>query len=155
MNAIELINSIQDFINAEYFVTINNEMIFANNGLTEYNNLIRDQVQDLTGVYIWENADNNEVLYIGMAGKINQQGELVNHSVRKRLIASRGRDEITRRDIQTNQYIRNLMIAENCNQLNIHVIHLVDNQIPGFIEAVLINNFYQQNGILPKYNSAF
>lgn len=155
MNATELINSIQNFINDKYFVTINNEMIFANNGLTEYNNLIRDHVQELTGVYIWENADNNEVLYIGMAGKINQQGELANHSVKKRLLASRGKDEITGKDIQTNQYIRNLMTAENCNQLNIYVIHLIANQIPGFIEAILINNFYQHNGILPKYNSAF
>ena len=155
MNVIDLKELIRNVISAEYSVIIRNEIISANNGLKEYNNLIRNQVQDLAGIYIWENADNGEVLYIGMAGKVNQQGVLVNHSVRKRLQASRGKDPVTGRDILTNQYIRDLMLQENCNQLNIHVIHLQSGQIPGYVEAVLINSFYQQNRLLPRYNNAF
>jgi hypothetical protein len=155
MNINELKRLIRTFINDCYYVPINHEMIFADNGLRTFNALIRDEVQDLAGVYIWENNDNNEVLYIGMAGKVNQQGMLVNHSIRNRLQASRGKDTETGKDILTNRYIRYLMAHENSSQLNIHVIHLQDGQIPGYIEAVLINEFYQRNGILPRYNHMF
>lgn len=155
MNINQLKELIQSYTNDYYYLRINNEMISSDIGMRQYNALIRNEVQDLAGVYIWENDDNKEVLYIGMAGKVNQQGILVNHSVRNRLQASRGRDSETGRDILTNRYIRNLMAHENCIQLNIHVIHLHNGQIPGFIEAILINEFYQRNGILPKYNHMF
>ena len=58
---------------------------------------------------IWENFDTGIVWYIGMAGKINQRGDLVNHSVKKRLQASRKKDDLTGRDIQTNKYIYNFL----------------------------------------------
>jgi hypothetical protein len=129
--------------------------LLKKNGLKNYNIKIRNFVKDLPGIYIWENADNGEVLYIGMAGKVNQQGNLVNHSVKKRLQASRGKDPETNREILTNKFIRNIMTELNCTNLNIHIIHLQQRQIPGYAEAVLINAFYQFNGFLPKYNSAF
>jgi hypothetical protein len=155
MNIRQLKEVINNFISNDYGITIHNELISSENGLREYNSMIRMQVLDLTGIYLWENADNNEVLYVGMAGKVNQQGILVNHSVRKRLQASRGKNPETGREIQTNQFIRNLMLEENCNQLNIHIIHLHDGNIPGYVEAVLVNAFYQRNGVLPRYNNAF
>ena len=151
----ELKECIQNLINDDYQVSVHLEMISANNGLKTYNALIRNEVQNLAGIYIWENDDNNEILYIGMSGKITQQGILVNHSVKNRLQASRGIDSETGRDILTNKYIKNLMFEENCNQLNIHIIHLHDGQMPSYAEAVLINAFYQRNGLLPKYNNAF
>jgi hypothetical protein len=155
MNIFELQHLIQDLIFQQYFVSIQFNFISNIDGLRDYNQLIRNNVQDLPGIYIWENADNGEVLYIGMAGKVNQQGNLVNHSVKKRLQASRGKDPETNREILTNRFIRNMMTELNCTNLNIHIIHLQQRQIPGYAEAVLINAFYQFNGFLPKYNSAF
>jgi len=155
MNIFELKEKIIDFVEIEYTIEIPFELISSNNGFKEYNRIVREQVLDLTGIYIWENFDTGNILYIGMAGKVNQQGNLVNHSVRKRLQASRKKDEVTNRDIQTNEYIYNLMVQENCFQLNIYVIHLTNGQMPGYIEAVLINAFYQANNCLPLYNNAF
>ena len=155
MNVTELKEIITDLINIEYTIQIPFQTISADNGLQEYNRIVREHVLDLTGIYIWENFDTGIVWYIGMAGKINQQGDLVNHSVKKRLQASRKKDDLTGRDIQTNRYIYNLMVQENCSQLNIHVIHLENGQIPGFVEAILLNAFYQRNRSLPLYNSAF
>lgn len=149
MTVNELKKIIRNYINNEYSVIIERNTMLSTNGLAEYNRLIRNQVLDLAGIYIWENVDNGEILYIGMAGKINQQGILGNHSVRKRLQAARGRDTLT------NEFIRNLMVQQNINLFNIHVIHLQNGQIPGYIEAVLINAFYQTNGMLPRYNNAY
>ena len=155
MHVLELKETIGDLIDHDYAIQIPYATISTTNGLKEYNRIIRNSVEDLVGIYLWENANNNEVFYIGMAGKVNQQGQLVNHSVRSRLQASRGKDPATGRDVLSNQYILNLMAQENCTQLNIHIIHLQNCQIPGYAEAVLLNAFYQRNGLLPKYNSAF
>ena len=155
MNIIELKAIIRNHILIEDLVSIRLGEINGNGRLRRYNDIIRKNVQDLPGIYLWENESNNEVWYIGMAGKINQQGVFSTHSVLKRLQATRGKHPVTLKDIQTNKYLLDLMIAENCNLLNIHIIHLQDGQMPGYIEAVLINAFYQRNGVLPKYNSAF
>ncbi len=155
MNVLKLKETIVNLKDHDYAIQIPFATISANGGLKDYNRIIRNSVADLVGIYLWENADNNEVFYIGMAGKVNQQGQLVNHSLRSRLQASRGKDPATGRDVLSNQYILNLMAQENCSQLNIHIIHLQNGQIPGYAEAVLLNAFYQRNGLLPKYNSAF
>jgi hypothetical protein len=155
MNVTELKEIIRNLISNEYSIEIPYNRISSIDGLKEYNRIIRLQVQDLTGIYLWENADNNEILYIGMAGKINQQGVLGNHTVKMRLQASRGKNPETGRDVQSNEFILNLMAIENCNQMNIHVIHLQNGQIPGYAEAVLVNAFYQRNRLLPRYNNAF
>jgi hypothetical protein len=155
MNINELRSTIQDLINQAYTVDILLNELNNESGLKAYNQKIRVNVHDLPGIYIWENHDTNEILYIGMAGKINQQGQLNSHSIRKRLQASRGKDKLTKKDIQTNSYILELMNQENCPQLNIHILHFMPNQLPGYAEAILLNAFYQRNGCLPKYNSAF
>ena len=155
MNVIELKAIIQNQILIENLVSIRLDIINGADGLISYNKIIRENVQNLPGIYVLENDATNEVWYIGMAGKVNQQGEISTHSVSKRLQASRGKDPKTKKDIQTNKYLLDLMLKENCLQLNIHIFHLQKGQLPGYIEAILINQFYQRNGILPIYNSAF
>jgi len=46
-------------------------------------------VNDITG----------SIVYIGMSGKIKTNSTLGDHSVRKRLLASRGKDKKTNKDI--------------------------------------------------------
>ena len=141
-------------ISTEYKVQICLKMLNSNNGKKEFNKMIRAKVLDQIGVYIWENNKTKEILYIGMAGKVKTNGEFVNHSVQKRLLASRGKD-LLGKDIQTNQYIKDILNQDNIDEMNIHVFHLKSNQIPGYIEAVLINAYFQENNCLPRYNSNF
>jgi hypothetical protein len=89
-----------------------------------------------------------------MAGKVKTNGEFANHSVQKRLLASRGK-YLLGKDIQTNQYIKDILNQDNIEALNIHVFHLKENQLPGFIEAVFINAYFQEKNCLPRYNSSF
>ena len=154
MKIASLTEIVKDQISDYYVLRITRNLINSNNGLGDFNKAIRDNVKNQIGIYIWENHDNNEILYIGMAGKVKNNGEFVNHSVRQRLLASRGKDE-KGIDIQTNKYVQNIILENAISQVNFHVYHLKENQIPGFIEAVLINAYFQKNKCLPKYNSSF
>lgn len=141
-------------ISTEYKVQIFREILITKNGKRAFNKEIRGKVQNQIGVYLWENSKTKEILYIGMAGKVKTDGEFANHSVQKRLLASRGKD-LLGKDIQTNQYIKDILNQDNIEALNIHVFHLKESQLPGFIEAVLINAYFQENNCLPQYNSSF
>lgn len=145
---------VKDQISDYYVLQITCGLLDSNDGLGDFNKEIREKVKNQIGIYIWENNDNNEILYIGMAGKVKNNGEYVNHSVRQRLLASRGKDE-NGKDVQTNKYVQNIIMENSISQINFHVYHLKENQIPGFIEAVLINAYFQKNKCLPKYNSSF
>ena len=152
---IQLLNKhIKDLISDKYFVLISRNIFNSCNGCKEFNKIIRTSVKNRIGIYVWENNASKEIIYIGMAGKVKTNGEFVNHSVQKRLLASRGKDS-SGKEIQTNQYVQSVLINDNIEEMNIHVFHLKENQIPGYIEAILINAYYQENKRLPKYNSSF
>ena len=145
---------VEHAISTEYKVQIFREILNTKNGKREFNKEIRAKVQNQIGVYLWENSKTKEILYIGMAGKVKTDGKFANHSVQKRLLASRCKN-LLGKDIQTNQYIKDILNQDNIETLNIHVFHLKENQLPGFIEAVLINAYFQEKNCLPRYNSSF
>ena len=154
MNIENLHELIKEIISENYIVKINRESLNRINGLKEFNKKIRLNIKDEIGVYIWENNSTKEILYIGMAGKVKTNGEFVNHSVQKRLLAPRGKD-LLGKDIQTNQYVKDILKQDHIDEMNIHVFHLKANQIPGYIEAVLINAYFQEKKCLPRYNLKF
>ena len=88
------------------------ELFSGTSGLSEYNRIIRNEIPNEMGIYLWENADTGEIIYIGMAGKMKANGEFVNHTVRARLLASRGKDPNTGRDIQTNAYLKSIIESD-------------------------------------------
>lgn len=155
MRKSELLQTIAPLISQNYSLSISSAFINGERGLKEFNGLIRQSIEDLPGLYLWENNDNEQILYIGMAGKVNQVGHIVNHSVRNRMQASRKKDSETKKDITTNKYLRDIMSQNEINQINIHVVHLIQGQLPGYAEAILMNAYYQRNGILPMLNKAF
>ena len=55
-----------------------NQEIFQNElGREEFNKTIRIKVEKKLGVYIWVNSENNNIVYIGMAGKLKNNGKFV------------------------------------------------------------------------------
>ena len=84
--------------------------IFAElGGREKFNQTIRKNVKAKFGVYVWVDKKTAEILYIGMAGKIKTDGSLGDHSIQNRLLASRGKDKVSKKDIQTNDYVSNFM----------------------------------------------
>lgn len=88
-------------------ISFNIEIDLFNNkdGLKKFNKIIREKVEpNRYGIYVWSNEGTKEVVYVGMAGTINQKGQYKSHSIRDRLTASRAKDE-NGKDIQTNKYV--------------------------------------------------
>jgi|SRR5690348_13504058 len=130
--------------------------IFDNKiGRELYNQTIRQKVDRRFGVYIWIDKEKEEIVYIGMAGKIKTDGTLGNHSIQNRLLASRGKDKVTKKDIQTNDYIKALMVRNNIMTLDFYIIYSKQDEPPAYIEALLLYRYYKQNKRLPKFNNSF
>lgn len=120
-----------------------------------YNKLIRENVPDKFGIYIWCNSQNKEIYYIGMAGKIKTDGTLSNHSLRKRLLASRGRDRETKKDIQTNDFVKKFMKENKIKTLDFYIAYSKEDVPPAYVEALLLYEYFKENKCLPKLNNSF
>jgi len=134
---------------------IERQIFSEKNGRKTFNKKIRDKVDKKFGVYVWVDKATNEIVYIGMAGKIKSDGIAGDHSIQDRLLASRGKNEITKKDIQTNDYIRDVMTDKNIETLNFYIMYSRTDEPPAYIEALLLYKYYKRNNRLPKLNYSF
>ena len=147
-------HSANPYIENNIVFEVPQQLFMQPNGRNLYNQLIRNQIPVNTyGVYLWENTQTGEIVYIGMAGKIKTNGQLGSHSIENRLIATRGK--VNGRDVLTNDYVNNFMINRNINSLTFHVLKTNIQTPPSYLEAILLYNFYSQNGVLPILNNSF
>jgi hypothetical protein len=120
-----------------------------------YNEFIRKNVSQKPGVYIWYDAKNQEVLYIGMAGKIKTNGELTNHPISQRLQAPRIKDLETKKDITTNRYIPAVLELFGLEEIEFHILPCKENEPAAYVESILLYNYFKAHGVLPILNNAF
>jgi len=152
----ELKQIIEPYIDEPIINFVIEKQIFSvYNGRKIFNATIRDKVDKRFGVYIWVDTATNEIFYIGMAGKVKADGTFGDHSIQNRLLASRGKDKITKKDIQTNDYVRNFMIDKNIDRLNFYIMYSKTGEPPAFIESLLLYNYYKKNNRLPVLNNSF
>ena len=151
---IAMYNIIKDYIENSVTINITNKEIKKDSFLKkDYNKKIRDNIDEKHGVYIWY-ADG-KIIYIGKGGSINVNGEKKEHNLCKRLIASRGKDKNNNKDIQTKKYIKNIIESDEVKNFEIKVFY-TKNDIPaGYVECLLLFEFYKKQKKLPKYNKSF
>lgn len=136
-------------------VSIEKNLFSEDNGRKKYNNKIRQIVKRKFGIYIWFDSSTNEIVYIGMAGKIKTDGSQSDHSIQNRLLASRGKDKITKKDIQTNDFVHNIMNKYEIETLNIYILYSKPGEPPAYLEALLLYTYFKKNNCLPKLNISF
>lgn len=124
-------------------------------GRKKFNQTIRKNVKAKFGVYVWVDKKTAEILYIGMAGKIKTDGSLGDHSIQNRLLASRGKDKVSKKDIQTNDYVSNFMTQNEIDSLDIFIMYSKKDEPPAYIEALLLYKYYKKNNKLPRLNNSF
>lgn len=152
----EIKNLIEPYIDEPTIHFNIEKQIFSNeSGREIFNEKIRQNVEKKFGVYIWLDTATNEIVYIGMAGKVKTDGTLGDHSVQNRLLASRGKDKSTKKDIQTNDYVRNYMINNDVESLDFYIMYSKTGEPPAYIEALLLYKYYKKNNRLPKLNNSF
>jgi hypothetical protein len=152
----ELINIVDDYIIKPVVIfNIDLDSFNKQDGRKQYNKRIREKVQNKFGIYIWTNSQTDEIIYIGMAGKIKTNNSLSNHSLQKRLLASRGRDKKTKKDIQTNDFVKKFMEENNIVSLNFYVAYTKDGIPPTYLETILLYEYFKEKKCLPKLNNSF
>lgn len=120
-----------------------------------YNKKVRDNIKPKYGIYLWVDANNDEVLYIGMAGRIKNDGIFSGHYLSNRLKASREKCKVSKKDIQTNSYIKSKMQNENIECMKIIVYYTKKGVAPSFVESFLLNEYFKLKNGLPKFNKSF
>lgn len=108
MNLEKIKQIIMPFMNCQPLNSFDIDKSFIKNPdfRKSYNKLIREKVKANFGIYFWLDKSKEELIYVGMAGKIKNDGTFGDHTIQKRLIASRDKDKLTRKDIQTNDYLK-------------------------------------------------
>jgi hypothetical protein len=145
----------QHVINPIIEFEIERNLFIDEKGRDKYNSIVRNNVENKNGVYLWVNSENNEIIYIGMAGKIKSNGKYGSHSIQKRLLAARGKDKMTKKYVQTNDYIRNIMTDKDIQKIKFYIMYSKIGEPPAFLEALLLYEFYKINTRLPMLNSSF
>lgn len=121
-----------------------------------YNEFINKNIEaDMNGCYIFSNPLNEEVLYIGMAGKLKTNGYYSNHPIVSRLKASRTKDIVTKKDVSTEDYIRGLFEVLNIDKFRITILYTKPEIPSGYLEALLLFDFFNKYKVLPILNNSF
>ena len=110
-------------------------------------------VPNAPGIYIINRLSkgNIDLVYIGKSGSMEQNGEFKAQLLRKRL--NNKQDGVKRQE-----YFDNKLIEENIEALDIYwyVTFDDDNQdLPGFIEGLLLQRYYDIYGELPVWNKSY
>ena len=158
---------IEEFIEDNHSLVISNELSNEQKEFKKkYNSLIRKNVKDKAGVYIWENAVTKEIIYIGMAGRINNKGVLKSHSLVKRLTASRGKNT-KGKDILTSVFIFGLLndpkelLMKNyekikpIRKIKINIYYSKQNIPSTYLESILLYQYFIRCKKLPHLNNTF
>lgn len=110
-------------------------------------------VPDLPGVYYFLRLANGKVdlVYIGKSGTIMQSGKFKDQLLKGRLN--------NKQDGMKRQLFFDLkMKQENIDGLDIYWFVTIDkssNDLPGYVEGLLMQRFYELHGILPEWNKDF
>ena len=166
---------IQEFLNENFEIITNTSFEVKTDDLqkigntTNYNKIIREQIKDdsIQGVYIWSRSDNDEILYVGMSGKLIWKNERKSnitkssYSIRKRLISSRGKYELSegagKTELTTHNYLNKILFPkEDIKSMNISVFEVEINKYsPTYIEACVLQEIYEKERLIPKFNKSF
>jgi hypothetical protein len=129
----------------------NNGHFFFNKG--DSLKQVSKSVPDLPGVYYIVRLSNGriELVYIGKSCTIQQNGEIKDQGLRSRL--NNKQEGIERQD-----FFESRILKENIDALDIYWFVTFDTKhkdLPGFVEGLLIQRFFEIYGRLPLWNKDF
>lgn len=108
---------------------------------------ITKDIPNSPGVYIIYNS-KNEIVYIGKAGTVNQDGTFKKQGLRKRLTNQH-------HGIRREDYFISKIADEGIDHIDIKWYELTSGVIPGYIEGMLIQEYFKKHGKLPSWNDCF
>lgn len=114
---------------------------------------VSKNVPDLPGVYyiIRLSKGKIDLVYIGKSGTINESGIFMDQLLK-------GRINNKSNGIKRQEYFEEKIIEENIDGLDIYWYVTMDktnNDLPGYVEGILMQRYFDVHGILPPWNKCF
>ncbi|MEO9147378.1 MAG: hypothetical protein ABI237_17650 [Ginsengibacter sp.] len=114
---------------------------------------VSKDVPELPGVYYIIRLSNNkiDVVYIGKSGTINQNGKFKDQLLKGRI---NNKQDGTKRQ----QYFEQKIAEENIDGLDIYWFVTMDktnHDLPGYVEGLLMQQFFDLHERLPLWNRCF
>lgn len=114
---------------------------------------VSKSVPNFPGVYYVLRLANKkaDIVYIGKSGTILQSGSFKGQTLRSRINNKQG-------DMRRQDFFNQKIEQEKICTLEIHWLVTIDennNDLPGYIEGKLMQQFYELYGTLPEWNKEF
>ena len=114
---------------------------------------VSKDVPELPGIYyIFRLAKGKiDLVYIGKSGTINQSGIFKDQLLK-------GRVNNKSNGMKRQQYFEQKMVEENIEGLDIYWFITMDknnNDLPGYVEGLLMQRYFDMHGKLPPWNKCF
>ncbi len=153
MKTNELLARHLEIIGNQQSVHIPSHLFAENDPNYQYRCLINEYLPDGIGVYLWSDSEDN-IIYIGKAGTLKTDGTYKQHTIRQRNLATRGK--VNGRDVLTANYVQQIMMNDEMPFMTITALNFdTEEIIPAFFEAQLLQDYYNIERELPKYNKSF
>lgn len=115
--------------------------------------VVSKDVPNLPGIYyIMKLAKGKiELVYIGKSGTMQQHGEFKDQLLRARI---NNKQEGKKRQ----EYFDKKLVDENIEALEVYWFVTCDdehNDLPGYVEGLLIQRYFEDHGTLPPWNKEF
>jgi hypothetical protein len=115
--------------------------------------LVSKSVPDLPGIYYIVRLSNGkiELVYIGKSGTMQQNGIFKDQGLKGRL--NNKQEGVKRQD-----FFDLKLLNENIHALDIYwfvTFDINNKELPGFVEGLLIQRFFEINGRLPLWNKDY
>lgn len=112
------------------------------------------KVPNKPGVYLFYevNGKNEELKYIGASGSVLQNGNLKGQMMRGRL------NNKMNKDFTRANFLKQHFESSKCDFIKIDWFVTLDNEnqdLPKYVEAKLIQQYFKFSGKLPKWNNSF
>ena len=108
---------------------------------------ITSEIPNTPGVYIIYNS-TGEIVYIGKAGTINQDGTFKKQGLRRRL-------NNQHHGMRREDYFISKIEENNLDHIIIKWYEVNPRVIPGYAEGMLIQEYFNKHGELPPWNEGF
>lgn len=108
---------------------------------------ITSEIPNTPGVYIIYNS-TGEIVYIGKAGTINQDGTFKKQGLRRRL-------NNQHHGMRREDYFISKIEENNLDHIIIKWYEVNPRVIPGSVEGMLIQEYFNKHGELPPWNEGF
>lgn len=155
MNIEQIKKAVSELTEKE-FVTLKIDLPLVSSSDT-YNKHIENNVKRRFGVYIFFDPEKQTPIYIGLAGKLDKNGQPPKtQTLMERLsIAPRYNNVTKKTDLPSNEWVNKMMGGNSLKYLFLYVFYAKIDVPSAYIEATLLYHYYRKYKNIPIENKEF